>query len=372
MSKEMKVNPKAKPPSSVWDLDRDGISFSLLSNLIGCKERSRIKLVEGLSSADFSYPIEFGNMFHDCMEFNNESLPTLKARLSKRGKRIMERHSMTPKGREEVFKLVEIIMVYWKNYLNHWKVVDSGITWLHPEHQFQVEYTADTYRPITLRGKIDGVIQREGNPWLIENKTKATIPSNMLDTLPHNLQTMMYSLASEIETGDRIHGILWNGIKRPTIKQTKKETFEEYLRRLDEDMQERPAHYFIRYECRFDTQDVPLWEQYTFKPLIVSVIEWWDSIKKNPHDPYTVDRRDPEAVEALLRRIESSGGKGCVVTADDVPRVRKAPNPHHYERPIGAFDPMSFGLDEYFDYMVSGVRGSLQRVTTMFPELDEE
>lgn len=368
----MNVRKNAKPPTPVWDLYEDGISFSLITNLIECKERGRIKVVEGLSSDDFSYPIEFGNFFHDCMEHNHESFVQLKKRLKLKAEKVARRHNMTAKGREEVFGMVEIILIYWKNYLAHWSIVDEKIKWVEPEHQFSVDYKIDPYRPITLRGKIDGIIERDGARWLIENKTKSSFPRDLLDTLPHNLQTMMYSVASELETGIPVEGVLWNGVKRPTIHQKRSETFAEYLKRLDGDMQERPEHYFLRIECRFQRNDIKEWERACFRPLLVSIIEWWESLKKNPHDPFVVDRRDPQAVEDLLRKIESSGEKGCVVSAADVPPLMEVPNPHHYERPIGVYDPMSFGIDRYFDYIVSGVKGSLTKVSTMFPELEEE
>ena len=49
---------------SLWDPYRDGITYSLLSKFMGCRERTRLSYVEGWISKNFSVPLEFGNLFH--------------------------------------------------------------------------------------------------------------------------------------------------------------------------------------------------------------------------------------------------------------------------------------------------------------------
>ena len=50
----------------------------------------------------------------------------------------------------------------------------------------------------------------------------------------------------------------------------------------------------------------------TLVPLIESVVLWWESIKKNPFNPWVTE-----------------DGK---------------PNPHHYVRPFGVYSPMAHGM----------------------------
>ena len=59
-----------RPPVPVWKgPEQDGVTFSLLSRFLACRERFRHLVINGLQSAEgFDHKIEFGNMWHLCEE----------------------------------------------------------------------------------------------------------------------------------------------------------------------------------------------------------------------------------------------------------------------------------------------------------------
>ena len=69
-----KLAKAAKPREPLWKGPEDdgplgGVTQSLLSNWLCCKERFRIKYIDGLQPEwGFSKVLEFGNMFHLCEE----------------------------------------------------------------------------------------------------------------------------------------------------------------------------------------------------------------------------------------------------------------------------------------------------------------
>jgi hypothetical protein len=331
-----------KAKTGLWDLDRDGISYSLLSDFQNCRERFRIKVVEGLTSAEFNVPLEFGNAFHICLEHRKESFAQIAKRLSDWAQRkATHKKGLTPQGRSELNKIIQTVLCYWDEYCRYWKSTDDSFRYVYHEDKFSVPYKVNGYRSITLRGKSDGIIEVDGGLWIMEHKTKAGFDQNLLEILPKNIQTCLYAIAMQNKYKRPIEGVLWNGVKRPTIRQTAKDgDFGGYLARLKDDISQRPEFYFHRVECRFDAQDLAHWEQRTLQPLLASLIVWWDSIKANPTQPWVT-------------------GEG-------------KPNIHHWERPYGVYDPMSHGLDTYFEYVTQGVKVGLAKLDTVFPELDEE
>src|SRR4051794_6290554 len=49
--------------------EEDGITFSLLSQFLVCRERFRVRVIEGLSAGGgFNHRIEYGSMWHTCEE----------------------------------------------------------------------------------------------------------------------------------------------------------------------------------------------------------------------------------------------------------------------------------------------------------------
>src|SRR6185369_9120155 len=69
----MKIKPVAPKPR-VWAGPMDagptgGITQSLLSMFLVCRERFRLRVIEGLHSFDrFNHRIEYGSMWHICEE----------------------------------------------------------------------------------------------------------------------------------------------------------------------------------------------------------------------------------------------------------------------------------------------------------------
>ncbi len=82
--KAYKPRIKTKPPqmerpkssrSPLWDLYRDGVTYSSLCKFDECPERYRKRVVEGWSETGIQDGMEFGNAFHDCLEKIDTSPP---------------------------------------------------------------------------------------------------------------------------------------------------------------------------------------------------------------------------------------------------------------------------------------------------------
>jgi hypothetical protein len=95
--------------------------------------------------------------------------------------------------------------------------------------------------------RLDGKIiinNTNTNSWVLELKTAAQIDGDLLKKLNTNFQINSYWMMLELCDLTPVDGVLYRHIKKPSIKQTKKETIEQYQKRLMLDYLERPENYF--------------------------------------------------------------------------------------------------------------------------------
>ena len=94
----------------------------------------------------------------------------------------------------------------------------------------------------TIAGLIDLVGEVNGKKWLIDHKFLASIS----DASSYKLNSQMDSyLLALSKMGIQCEGIIWNLIRKPSIKVKQKETIDEYIERLQDDVDDRPDFYYM-------------------------------------------------------------------------------------------------------------------------------
>lgn len=323
---------KRKP---AWDLYRDGISYSLICKYRNCKERFRISTVEGYRPGDRKAALDFGTVFHKALEYAAQNKTS--SQIINMVLKFYKDSSIDPM----LIRQACVLVPHYNSYY-----AKDKHNYIAQEEVFDIPYKSVTNgRIIRLRGRRDEVFERPGKTkslWLQENKTKIMIDENkIMQTLPHDLQTMLYVYSMTHDyRGRKIGGVLYNVIRRPKLQQGAKESETQFLTRLNQHISEDPSHYFKRYEVELVQSDIDRFYNTTLVPLIENMVIWWESIKTNPFNPW-VDEQ----------------GK---------------PNPHHYQTPFGIYDPMTLGVGDFLEYIISGSTLGLERVTTAFPELEGE
>lgn len=347
--KKSQKSGKFKPPSKVnpvWDLYRDGITFSMLSRFLVCRERFRLSSVEGWTEGSIRNVLEFGNVFHFCMEQTIKGLPVTSI---DRWLADYEKKRKNIKGddREQLELLLGTIRVMFPLYLKFWAKADTNKVYVAQEQKFCVKHTLPvSKRTIQLRGRWDALFRApsrsSGNQhalWLQENKTKSNIDEEGLQGgLQYDLQTMLYSYTISREYNEYPTDICYNVIRRPAIRMRVNERLVDYLLRLEEDINSRPTFYFMRWETALSSREIDHWVQHTLNPILEQVVEWWESIKHNPFDPWRLANGEP--------------------------------NLHHYLRPFGVYDGAATGQrGDFFDLVTKQNSFGLFRRDVPFPEL---
>lgn len=134
-------------------------------------------------------------------------------------------------------------------YFAHYQGEADAIDRMHPEVEFNLPITGS--RTFAAAGKIDGLaILKDGRTALVEHKTcgeDISAGAAYWERLRFNLQLYTYVLAARANGWD-VETVVYDVIRKPSIRVKQNETPEEFGERLLKDCAERPEFYFARRE----------------------------------------------------------------------------------------------------------------------------
>lgn len=345
-----------------------GITFSLLSRFLVCRERFRLKVCEGLSPAEgFRQQLEYGNMWHTCEEAlagRKNWVDALQVYCQGLGRQ-------HPIDQTQINHWYRVCRTQFPIYIEYWAkhpdVVDRQP--LFQEHKFDVPYPLPSGRKVRLRGKWDSVDligkAKKARVFLQENKSKGDIDEFTLQNqLQADLQTSIYMLSlnqymREAKAGDPLFpkdygplaGIRYNVIRRPlsggkhSIRQhqpTKAkpmgETPDEFYARLGGLIEEDSDYFFKRWCAEFTQADMQRIEQRILMPILEQLCDWWEYMRLVEFDPWN--------------------------------KEQPCSNTRHWQHPYGVYNVLNEGgHSELDEHIATGSTIGLQRVTNLFPEL---
>lgn len=375
------VEPVAEP---LWagpcdDGPNGGVTYSMLTRFMACRERFRIQTILGLRPPErFQHRIEYGNMWHVCEE-------TYAASHEVSGKNRLEEALTALKqyarGLAASYPLEQGQIDHWYRvcklqfplYVIYWsKHPHATGTPLLQEEVFNVPLRLSGGHVVHLRGKFDSVDYvasptAEAGIWLQENKTKGDIEEeDIARQLTMDLQTMMYltalyqyasnhplrDAARRAGAGDAVPlvGVRYNVVRRPlsggkgsivrhkpTKKNPRGESLDEYYERVASYIREEPGRYFMRWQAIVNRGEVVRFRQQVLDPLLTQLCIWYEVVTQSHRS-----RTDPF--------VEGNGV--------------------HWRHPYGVRNPIDEGYAGDVDsYLENGSRVGLVRAETLFPEL---
>lgn len=372
------VSTKRPPP--VWrGPEEDGVTYSLLSRFLVCRERFRLRVVEGWQPAErWNHRAEYGQMWHLCERVLAAAPPTRspgwEEALVDYCRGLSRKY---PLQREQVEHWQQVCRVQFPIYVDYWaRHVD--VTERRPllqEQSFDVPYGLPSGRTVRLRGKWDAVDLvgrgRGAGVYLFETKTKGDIKEGQIKRqLTFDLQTMVYLAAlhwvnehdeageglpvGRRRYGTTVAGVRYNVVRRPLSggkgsisrhKPTKTnpqgETAAEFYGRLKGLIAAEPESYFMRWKVEVIPDDVGRFRRECLDPILEQLWDWWEYIRLDSENP--------------LRGYDENYGSP------------------HWRHPYGVYNVLDEGgSDDLDEYLASGSTVGLERVTTLFPELEDE
>ena len=345
-----------KPKSPIWKGPiEDGITQSMLGAFLVCRERFRLRYMEGLTEPDvFNHRIEYGQMWHTCEEeYARTGGDNWIWALLEYVKKLCKKYKQS---QEQILHWHNVCKVQFEVYLKYQKKRQpkDKKKVVYQEKVFSEKYRLPSGRVVTLRGKWDEVFEvGRGELWLKEHKTKGNINEQQLvRQLTFDLQTMFYLVALGQEQGRKPEGVLYNVVRRPlsggvgSIRKTKQkvyrtksgqvtkrvpeETDEHFYKRVKGIIEENPEYFFMQWDVNITTKDIENFKRRFLTPILEQLCDWWE-----------------DQIEGMLSKNHS-----------------------HWRHPYGVWNPMDQGgTSELDEYLATGSLVGLERQKKLFEEL---
>ena len=373
LAKKLKsVKTKKKRSKPVWrGPEKDGITQSLLSRFLVCRERFRLLVVEGLCPAPhFNHRMEYGSMWHLCEETIANRDPNVCNNPDFLWQSLLQKHCKElcktyPTEQQQIEKWYRVCVEQFQVYADLPKKFFGSIkkrTTLLTEQVFCVPYTLPSGRVVLLRGKWDRVFLESRELWLDEHKTKADINEEQVQRQHQfDLQTMFYLVALQLELAQEkrdgfpkapLAGVNYNVVRRPLSgskgsirphKGTKNklaETNKEFYDRLAGIIAAEPEYYFMRWRVYISQADIERFKKEFLNPILEQLCDWWDWIT-----------------------IGSNPNSVCRLGAEN--------ESLHWRTPFGFYNVLAeSGSTELDEYLANGSEAGLVRTNKLFKELE--
>lgn len=352
-----------------------GITQSLIGKWLECKERFRVKVIEGWKGNDsFQKALHYGNMWHTCEEMLAGDPSSRYWELGLKTY-VQELNEQYPTQQEEIDHWYRTCKTQFPVYIDYWakhKDVEQR-TPLMQEQVFDVPYELPSGRVVRLRGKFDSVDLigkgKLAGIYLQENKTKGTVDRADLEKqLLWDLQTQLYLIALErfrdpsipikvenLGNGWKqslafpIKGVRYNVVRRPfsggrgSIKRKEgsknvaPETKDQFYARLCNDyFKAEPEYWFMRWKSEVSPEDVRRFRKECLDPLLEAICWWYD----------------------------------CQTGRNDGDLATYGVPDFHWRHPYGVKNYIDEGYGSDVDgYIETGSTVGLTKATTLFPEL---
>ena len=385
------------------DSPNGGCTFSLISRYLICKERFRVKVIEGISARDtFNHSIEYGSMWHVCEETlaakpglpDNMSVPaSLKGTkspdpsLASTRVFVLDNLKLYAQNLCKQYPLEQDQIDFWYNvakiqfplYVDYWsKHPDvKERTPLLQEQVFKVPYTLPSGRVVNLRGKWDSVDLigkgKGAGIYLQENKTKSRVKEeNLKRQLGFDAQTMLYIIALSEERRNignvrsamfgsapgsaQVLGVRYNVVRRTEHRQGKKESRDDFCQRLKGIIEESPHEWFMRWKVEIIPADITKFKNECLDPVLENLCddyEWWIWCHDRKKNGSFIYRCSPFDYATRAEHFENHQNR-------------------HYRYPYGIWNPMDNGVEDDIDgYFNTGSMIGLERTGSLFKELEQ-
>jgi hypothetical protein len=205
-------------------------TYSMWTQFRNCRKACEWRYLKELVPLERNRSLTFGSLVHTCLELwhRHRDLERVLTHI----------HGAYPdRGGDE-------------RQRSDWHLAQAmmrGYAARYPEEDFEVVALEKTFegaivnpatgaasRSFTLSGKIDGIVKRDGQYFLLEHKTASLVDSGYLERLWGDFQIQLYCWYIEQTLGWRISGILYNVLSKAKLRQKQGETEEEYEARRAE------------------------------------------------------------------------------------------------------------------------------------------
>ena len=264
---------------SAWKPFRDGISASGLQTFLNCREQFRIKYCLNLEGPT-NYYQHYGNVVHDILADADDGVPAAGGLMEFVEVKIADYEEAYADGSQEFELIMAKAEAVMPHYFDYYRKDDAKKEFRIREEAkcvlFDSDYLTDRF---PLAFTLDGLYaEKKGvkaKTWIEDIKTFSQ-DRDIEELMAANLQFNFYMLGLRLMLGFDASGVVKNRIRNPGQKLNQKETLQEYVKRVSEDVAKRPDHYFKRTVSEYSKGEVEEWAAASLTPMLMELEAWWN------------------------------------------------------------------------------------------------
>ncbi len=205
-------------------------TYSMWNLFRNCRKAAHWRYVLHVVPLEKDRNLSFGSLIHECLEqwHRDRDLGQVLDRIDR---------ACANRGQDEEQRRVwHLATAMMKGYAARYSQEDFEVVAL--EKTFEGEIvnpeTEASSRSFVLAGKVDGIVRRGDEHFLLEHKTAAAIDASYLERLWTDFQITLYAHYVEQALGIRIAGVLYNVLLKARLQQGSGETEAEFEARRAE------------------------------------------------------------------------------------------------------------------------------------------
>jgi len=212
------------------------VSYSSMNSFRKCPRFYYWKHIRRLEKRSFKLPFVVGRIMHHgiqtLLSTPEKAMKILKKKYKEESQVARKEFLLSPVEEEDLaaqeFAVVGMLEAYKAQYSQFLKATEHIAT----EQVLQYELN----KKVVVVGKIDNVLLNQNNRWMWELKNLKSLDMDRINAIKTDPQSGLYfEVYNRLKKkADRLFGILYQIIRKPSIRQKKNESRREFLVRLQE------------------------------------------------------------------------------------------------------------------------------------------
>jgi hypothetical protein len=205
-------------------------TYSMWSMFRNCRKACEWRYLKELVPLEKDHNLSFGSMIHECLELWHRERDLVKV--------LDHIDRAYPNRAQDDNELGDwhLATAMMKGYAARYQEEEFEVVGLEQPFEDKIinPATGASSRSFTLAGKVDGIVRRGSEHFLLEHKTASQVDADYLERLWTDFQIVLYTWYVEQALGIKIAGVIYNILVKTRLQQGKGESEAEFEARRAE------------------------------------------------------------------------------------------------------------------------------------------
>ena len=210
------------------------LAYSQIAAFLKCRKAYEYHYIKRYDVVSANVPFLIGNCIHEGLHKiyakDKDFIKSTLAYLEDYKQKLRESLSVSMQQEKEFIEFEQMIVGMLSSYAEKYKTIIDKTEHIVNEHEEFVDISDN----VQILLKIDNILKRGDSSFVHEIKTTKYLTEDYVNAIKDNMQSSLYLHAfNSIKLKkEQLHGIIFDVIKKPSIRLKKNEAYEQYLNRL--------------------------------------------------------------------------------------------------------------------------------------------